>query len=604
MSDSPAHPAPAREAVAAEDAEMEARLADFDELRRLMFGAEQEQLSELQARLDDTARLAADVSRALPDAVKLRSAEDRKLIQALSPPVVESLKFAARRSPQRLSEALFPVIGPAVRKAIAHAFSRMTEAINQTLEYSLSPRSLKWRLEAWRTGRKFGEIVLYHTLLYRVEQVFLIHRETGLMLQHVAAEAVVAQDADLVSAMLTAIQDFVRDSFGAEQGDALEGLKFGELSVWVEQGPQATVAAVIRGFAPAHLRPALQSALEEIHREQGEALEIFAGDAAAFEASRPALEECLLAQYQSPARQEPRRERGVTLAVAAVALVALLAWGFFAVRERRRWDALVARLKAERGIVVTEAGRSGGKYYVRGLRDPLAADPQSFVAPAQLDPADVVMQWEPYHSLHADFVLARARAALEPPPTVTLSLTDGMLSARGAASTEWLAEAKRLARAIPGVTKFVADGGALLRGLQAAIENESLRFVAKSAELLPGQEAALRALVRGVGEMDEAAQAAGQDVLIRAVGHTDSTGTKDTNLTLSRERAARALAALAAHGLTPQQLKRTRLAAEGVADLSPARAEATERDREANRRVSFRVEFTAAGQPPAARQSN
>ena len=57
------------------------------------------------------------------------------------------------------------------------------------------PRSLKWRFEAWRTGRPFAEIVLLKTLVYRVDQVFLIHKETGLLLQHVVADEVRAKDA-------------------------------------------------------------------------------------------------------------------------------------------------------------------------------------------------------------------------------------------------------------------------------------------------------------------------------------------------------------------------------------------------------------------------
>ena len=69
-------------------------------------------------------------------------------------------------------------------------------------------------MTAWRTGKSFAEVVLLNTLVYRVEQVFLIHAQTGLLLQHVVADAVTAQDADMVSGMLTAIRDFARDSFG------------------------------------------------------------------------------------------------------------------------------------------------------------------------------------------------------------------------------------------------------------------------------------------------------------------------------------------------------------------------------------------------------
>ena len=42
----------------------------------------------------------------------------------------------------------------------------------------------------------FAEVVLLNTLLYRVEQVFLIDRDSGILLQHVKAGTVAVQDAD------------------------------------------------------------------------------------------------------------------------------------------------------------------------------------------------------------------------------------------------------------------------------------------------------------------------------------------------------------------------------------------------------------------------
>jgi OOP family OmpA-OmpF porin len=75
----------------------------------------------------------------------------------------------------------------------------------------------------------------------------------------------------MVSGMLTAIQDFVHDSFASPDGEALEDLRVGDLAVWVERGPQAVLAAVIRGNAPQDLRTVFQEALERIHLQFGTA---------------------------------------------------------------------------------------------------------------------------------------------------------------------------------------------------------------------------------------------------------------------------------------------------------------------------------------------
>ena len=87
-----------------------------------------------------------------------------------------------------LADAIFPVIGPAIRKSIAASISEFAETLNQIVETSVSFRAIQWRVEALITGKSFSEILLARSLLYSVEQVFLIHRKSGLLLLHVAAK--------------------------------------------------------------------------------------------------------------------------------------------------------------------------------------------------------------------------------------------------------------------------------------------------------------------------------------------------------------------------------------------------------------------------------
>lgn len=147
-----------------------------------------------------------------------------------------------------------------------------------------------------RTGESFGEVVLKHTLVYRVEQVFLIHKRSRSLLQHVATTVDVSEDADLIADRLIVMQQFVHDSFGVQVGDKLDCIEFGHMSVWIEQGPKAMIAALIRGSAPSDLRKILRDALDNIHLEQEEAIEGFEHGMPS-EAFRPYLESCLQSQY-------------------------------------------------------------------------------------------------------------------------------------------------------------------------------------------------------------------------------------------------------------------------------------------------------------------
>jgi OOP family OmpA-OmpF porin len=179
-----------------------------------------------------------------------RSDPDGRLADALCPLVESALKRSVRDEPRFWAQTISPILGPAIRLAVASALRDMVQTINQLLENSLSMRSWRWRVEAWRTGQPFAQVVLLRTLVYRVEQVLLVDRNSGLLFASVSAPGISTRDSDLVSAMLTAIQEFVHDSFYLEQDDSIRQIHTGEFSLWVETGPFAALAAAVRGNAP------------------------------------------------------------------------------------------------------------------------------------------------------------------------------------------------------------------------------------------------------------------------------------------------------------------------------------------------------------------
>ncbi len=218
----------------------------------------------------------------MAEAVRLRSAlpgtPDIKLRRALQPLLEEALQLSVQSNPRMLADALFPIFGKAIRKAITSELDGMLQSLSQTLEQSFSWRSLQWRWESLRTGKPYAEIVVLRSLLYRVEQVFLIHRNSGLLLQHVAAppaETAETKDPEMVSGMLTAIQDFVRDSVSGAESENLETVRMGEIEVVLAYGPDAILAGFVRGVAPRKLSRVFQDTLDAIEQKKAEALHAF-----------------------------------------------------------------------------------------------------------------------------------------------------------------------------------------------------------------------------------------------------------------------------------------------------------------------------------------
>lgn len=556
--------------------------AEMAELRTLLLGPAEGQIAEIHERLTDPHRQLTEISRVLPDAVAVRTRQDDELSQALGPTVTIAIERSVRKNPQPLIDAIFPVMGPAIRKAISVALNGMVQSLNQSMAHSFSAQGLKWRIEAWRTGKPFAEVVLLHTLLYRVEQVFLIHRETGLLLQHVVAGGAIVKDADMVSSMLTAIQDFAHDSFNSSEQSQLEDFGYGDLDIWIEQGPQAILAAVIRGTAPQELRPVFQEALETIHLQFRGPLTDFSGDASIFDGTRPILEDCLQTQLDEDKQSKaPARLPIPLIVIMSLLVLALLVWGFFAWRDSRRWNAYVERVRNEPGVVVTDTGTRDGKYFIGGLRDPLARDPQAFLAETKVDPGDVVSRFEPFQAMSPEFVLARARKLLELPPTVNLKFADGTLEAEGFATRQWITETRRTVRFVPGVSQF--KEGNLLD--VDRIVNPSLLFELDRTELAPGQDEKFRQLIADIEMLQKLAESMKKSVRLEITGRADGSGTEERNSELSRGRAEAIASALNQRLPT----KANNLTIIPVASKERLRNEVTEADRAANRSVTFKI---------------
>jgi OOP family OmpA-OmpF porin len=550
-------------------------------VRAILVGPEQRAIEILRTRLEDPAAQAREVAAVLPQALQLR-ALDAELARALAPPVEDAITASIQRNPKPLADALFPVMGPAIRKAVAASLTAMVESLNRTLEHSLSWRSFRWRLEALRSGRSFGEVVLTHTLLFRVEQVFLIDRASGLLLQHVRAGGIGVQDADMVSGMLTAIRDFVGDSFTVADQASLDAFQVGDLAVWIEQGPRALVAAVIRGQPSPDLRLGLQEALETIHLQLADALEAFQGDARPFEAARPELEACLRAEYR---RDETPHGRAA-VAVAAVVLGALVVWAGLAWRERQRWNAYLDVLRAQPGIVVVSSGTAGGRFVVRGLRDARAAQPDDLLQQSAIDPATVDAHWQPYQALEPAFVLARVREVLQAPPSIALDLVDDVLVVTGRAPAAWLLSMHERAPLIAGVGRVDATAAldAAVQALVERLQSTVPLFLKGASRPTPGQEGVFDTLRASLRELDGLMAALDRRARLTIVGHTDSDGAPQSNVPLSEAR-AEYVRDVIAQGVS----SRLEVSVSGAGSREPVVVSGSETEKQRNRRVVLRV---------------
>ncbi len=229
--------------------------------------------------------------------------------------------------------------------------------------------------------------------------------------------------------------------------------------------------------------------------------------------------------------------------------------------NERQWQAYVARLRAEPGIVITKSEARDGKFVVSGLRDPLAVDPLKLLGEAGIDPARVEAHFEPYEGLDPQFVLKRLQASLNPPPGMTFAVEGDRIVAQGSAPSPWISRARKVGNALPAgapvfdvsAVRDISEGA--LGKLRDAIQARSINFDSGKSLPAAGQEQVLDEIASELNELVKLSSTLHAVIRVTLTGHADSEGQGTSNLSLSVARAEAVRALLKKRGVDPDLLQ-------------------------------------------------
>ncbi|MDO9537097.1 MAG: hypothetical protein Q7J68_02125, partial [Thermoplasmata archaeon] len=98
-----------------------------------------------------------------------------------------------------------------------------------------------------------------------IDEVFLMYRD-GRLIKHFTRRLKPDVDQDILSGMLTAVQDFIRDSFKGETGD-LNQMNFGRFQILMGHGRFITIAAVTMGNEIEPFRPQIIKAIDAMEAD-------------------------------------------------------------------------------------------------------------------------------------------------------------------------------------------------------------------------------------------------------------------------------------------------------------------------------------------------
>jgi len=539
----------------------------LEKVRELLIGRDDKFVRE---KLDHDAK--GFVSNVVSEALFERESKDGSVNKVLVPLVEKSLNRSIEANSEKIVGTLYPLVGALVRKAVSAFLVEFVERTNALIENSLSPKSISWRFKAWQSGIKYSEYVAAQIYQYQVQQLLVIHRETGTLLHSISADPEKEKDADLISSMLVAINDFVADAFGVssnEPENELGEIKTEDFTLLIKIGPQALLVAAVTGSIPPEVRGKLQQALEDFHRFYQQPLINYEGDNAAFDGCETILADCLVSEKKGGEGKKSKRLVGAALLL--VILIALCTLSFLRLSLSILKSDL-HELSPPPGVVVTDAYISNGKVHAKILRDPAADNTEKWFSDSDIDLSRIIVSEEPFVSLKPSIVERKLEKLIRDYPLSeheTLSLdkqNDNKWIVLGDVFASTAINLTQKINNLPGISSLEVDTSPLsikaeyeidnaalqkvaLTRLVNKVSSQSVLFATNQEALSEVQLAKLEILANDVKQLLSVAKKTNTTVSIVVMGASDNSGSSARNRELSQKRAENVVNSLISLGV-------------------------------------------------------
>lgn len=247
---------------------------------------------------EDSPKMAAAIAKILPDAITAKINLDPETIakaiapeialsireqilldqnaipQVLGPEMGKAIKAQIESERDAMVDALYPVIGSTISKYMVE----VVQDINQKVESTLSPAGIKRKIRAKFQGVSEAELIFKESIGYHIRAIFLIDKDSGLVIQEIQVPGEEHLDSDMLAGMLTAIRSFANDCISA--GSELDSIDYGDWQIPLEVAGYCYLAVVVKGEPPKQFITKIRQVLGEIVMEHDDAIQNFAGNLA------------------------------------------------------------------------------------------------------------------------------------------------------------------------------------------------------------------------------------------------------------------------------------------------------------------------------------
>ncbi|HEY9767978.1 MAG TPA: BON domain-containing protein [Coleofasciculaceae cyanobacterium] len=213
--------------------------------------------------------IAPEIALSIREQIRL---DQNAIPQVLGPEMGKAIKAQIESERDAMVDALYPVIGSTISKYMV----KVVQEINSKVESTLSPTGIKRKIRARIQGVSETELIFQESVGYQVQAIFLINKDSGVVIQEIQQPGEKQLDCDLIGGMLTAIRSFANDCITS--GLELDSIDYGDWQIPLEAAGYCYLAVVIQGKPDKQFRSKIRQVLAEIVLEYGDDIQDYNGN--------------------------------------------------------------------------------------------------------------------------------------------------------------------------------------------------------------------------------------------------------------------------------------------------------------------------------------
>lgn len=332
---------------------------ELNKLRTLLIESEQKELRLLKEKIEELSTQTTDpktiikrISPILSSIIEKSSIKDEKLLtealspvvyklidqnfveskdkitKQLSPLITQAIKEQIKNQKDEMVDVLYPILGNMISKYVSKTFEEMMNTINDQITNGLSFETYSRKIKAKIKGVSEAELLLNENAIASIRSVFLIHKETGIVLSHAEHEENPINEPEMIASMMTAIRSFVNEWIEQNKANHEIGtIEYGGSKIILEASGYSYLAVIVDGLVSTKTNERIRGVLENIVLENGEEIKNFNGDLSAL--PKEELQKKLTTLIYKNETKKKSKKTHPLIYILPILLISWLAWIFY-----------------------------------------------------------------------------------------------------------------------------------------------------------------------------------------------------------------------------------------------------------------------------------